>query len=395
MSSVKKLTGNQMLSLIISDREKDVNRDIFSAADWDTLAHKAHSEGVGPLLYRKLSRSGRFSSLSEETQNFLHLMYASTCIKNQILFKELESLACSLNQAGIEVVALKGVCFALTVYPEIGLRPMGDIDLLVPKAKLAEAVEIAKSLGYVKSLPEASPGLNEFLSHHVFLQKSGAQDVILELHDRLTGEEAFSYAVPVDWFWEQTEPLKPLNSSMTFESLLMLTPEAQVLYAASHAMLQHGGQNSPLRWFYDIDLLIRRYHERMDWGLLLSQAKVFEWSSALDAFLSQTIAYFDTPILDRVCASLSASSDRHKELVALKQTRPATHTLQERQKFLSLNLYGRIRLFLALLLPSPSYMRWRYQLKSLWLLPVYYPFRWWSILIDAVRTVLSLIQFGK
>ena len=119
----------------------------------------------------------------------------------------------------------------------------------------------------------------------------------------------------------------------------MLTPEAQVLYAAGHAMLQHGGNNTPLRWFYDMDCLIRHYTDRLDWDLLLSQAKSFEWGSALEAFLTQTIAYFDTPVPERVRASLSESFDRHRGLVALKQTHPATHILAERQKLLSLNLY--------------------------------------------------------
>jgi hypothetical protein len=383
---------NQTLSHIIADFSKDVDKDAFSAQDWDALAHKAYSEGVGPLLYKKLSSGKILNLMPEETRNFLRLVYASTSIQNQIVFKELEILAGLFHEAGIEVVALKGACLALTIYPEIGLRPMGDIDLLVPKEELSKAVAIAKSLDYEKSLPEASPGLNDLLSHHVFLQKPGAQDVILELHDRLVGEEVFSYAVPVDWFWEQTEPLKPLKSKMVFQNLLMLTPEAQVLYAASHAMLQHGGKNTPLRWYYDLNLLIRHYHERMDWNLLLSQAKIFEWGSALDAFLSQTIAYFDTPVPDHVCASLSESPDRHQKLVVLKQTHLATHTLVERQKLLSLNLYGRIRLVLALLFPSPSYMRWRYKLKSSWLLPIYYLFRWWGILKDAVRTVFFLVK---
>jgi hypothetical protein len=383
---------NRTLALFISGREKDSNANTFSALDWDALAHKAHSEGVGPLLYRKFSSGKMLNSMPEETRNFLRLVYAGTSIRNQIIFKELEILVGLFHEVGIAVVALKGVCLALTVYPEIGLRPMGDIDLLVPKEKLSEAVAIAKSLDYVKSLPEASPGLNDLFSHHVFLQKLGTHSIILELHHSLVADKTYSYAAPVDWFWEQTESLKPLSSNMHFENLLMLTPEAQVLYAASHAMLQHGGQNTPLRWFYDIDLLIRRYHERMDWDLLLLQAKIFEWGSALDVFLSQTIAHFDTPIPDHVRASLSKNTDRHRDLVALKQTRPTTHILQERQKLLSLNLYGRIRLVLALLFPSPSYMRWRYQLKCSWLIPIYYLIRWWGILVDAVRTVFSLVQ---
>ena len=385
---------NYTLSLIISGRIQSLNGDFFSAGKWGALANKAHSEGVGPLLYRVLSNSGNFSSLPAYIRDFLRRIYAGTSIKNHLIFKELVVLTRLFHQVEISVVVLKGACFALTIYPDAGLRRMGDLDLLVPKEKLAAAVEIAKSLDYKIAKPEASPGLRDLLNHEICLQKSGAHPVTLELHRSLVADKTFSYAVPVDWFWEQTELLKPLSKEMRFENLLTLTPEAQVLYAAGHAMLQHGGKNTPLLWFYDIDCLIRHNQERLDWDSLLSQAKSFEWASALDTFLTQTVAYFDTPVPDRVCASFSESFDRHRDLVALKQTLPATHILAERQKLLSLNLYGRFRLVLALLIPSPTYMRWRYHLKSSWILPVYYPLRWWGILKDIVSTLYSLAKPG-
>jgi hypothetical protein len=389
------IADNYALSLIISERGQDINEASFSDDEWRTLAHKAHGEGVAPLLYWKLSKSERLSFLPQETRNFLRLMYASTAIKNQIIFNELESLARLFHQAGIKVVALKGVSFALTVYPSIALRPMGDMDLLVPKEKLADAIEVAKSFDYRNAAPDASPGLSNLLNHEIQLQKNGGQSIMLELHHSLVGVKAYSYAVPVGWFWEQTEPLKPSSSKMFFGNLFMLTPEAQVLFAAGHAMLQHGRQFSPMRWFYDLDQLIRLYNARMDWELLLSQAKAFEWGSALDETLKQTVAYFNTPVPERVLVSLSEVSDRYRGLVEIKPTRLTTHTHLERHKLLSLNTYGRFRLILALLIPSLSYMRWRYKLKSSWLLPIYYLFRWWGILKDAVRTVFSLIQSRK
>ena len=385
---------NPTLSLIISERMQEIDWDSFSPTDWDLLVGKAHVEGVGPLVYWTLSRSGKFSALPESARNSLRAMYTSTWIHNQRIFKELEVLSRLFNQAQIPVVVLKGACFALTIYPDIGLRPMGDLDLLVPASRLAEAVEIAESLGYADANPEASPGLHDLLSHHACLQKPGPGSITLEIHYSLVADKSFVYAVPVDWFWEQTEALNG-PSQGRFEDLRMLTPAAQVLYAASHAMLQHGGKNAPLRWFYDLDRLIRFYADRMDWDLLLSQAGKFEWGSALDAALSQTRAYFNTPIPEQARARLSEQSDRHGGLVALLKNRPATHILEEHQKMLSLNWYGRFRLALALFAPSPAYMRWRYQLKTSWMLPAYYPIRWWGIFMDAVRTVTLLTTNSK
>jgi hypothetical protein len=383
---------NRTLSLLITSRFSEVNLDSFSDEDWNLLINKMQSEGVAPLMYWAFSKAGRLSSLPQGVRNFLRVVYASTWTQNHKMFKELEILAHLFFQAEIPIVVLKGACYALTIYPDIGLRQMGDLDLLVPAAKLAQAVEIAKSLGYVDTLLETFPGLNDLLNHHVCLKKNDLQTFTLEIHDRLVGEDAFSYSVPVDWFWEQTQVLDMPSKKTHFEKLLMLTPEAQILYSACHAMLQHGGEKVPLRWYYDLDQLVRIYNGRMDWYLLLSQAKSFEWGSALDAALSRTIAYFDTPVPDQARADLLNSVDRHRSLVSLKQIHPSTHILEEEQKLRSLNWHGKFRLVMALILPNPAYMRWRYQLKNSWLLLFYYPFRWWGIIKDAVRTVFFMFK---
>jgi hypothetical protein len=379
------------LSRLISGEIPDVNWNFPGAAEWEDLIARAQAEGVAPLLYWTISNAGGNTSLPEPLQHSLRSAYAATWSQNQRIFKELEGLMQHFDEADIPAVLLKGACFALTVYPDPGLRPMGDLDLLVPESRLQEAVDIAKILGYESAVPEASPGLGALLNHAICLQKMDGPLLMVELHSRLLGGEAFTYAVPVDWFWSQVEPFDG-DSRGRFGALHMLTPTAQLLYAGAHAALQHGGKNTTLRWYYDIDRLIRLYADRMDWDVLLLQARIFEWSSALDAALSQTQACFATPIPDRVRAGLSEQTDHHKKLVELQQVRPATHVLEEYQKMKALNGYGRLRLLLALIAPSPAYMRWRYQIQSRWSLPAYYLVRWWGIMMDVFRTARSFFR---
>jgi hypothetical protein len=322
-------------------------------------------------------------------QNSLRAAYYSLRMNNDELIRELKTLTHLFANAGITVVALKGICFALTIYPDPALRPMVDLDLLVPASDLPRAVCIAKEAGYVEPVPEAFPGLDDLLSHAVGLQKTTVPFTALELHHSLVAKKSFAYAVPVDWFWTQTQPLTG------FDNLLMLTPAAQALYASAHAMYQHGARNTSLRWYYDLDRLVRVHAECMDWDLLLAQARKFEWTSAVSAALSKTVAFFDTPVPSQVLVDLSGISDRNSELIETYQGQPATHTLEEFQKMKFLNWRGRIRMALALILPSPAYMRWRYQLKNFWALPAYYLYRWWGIRKDAVQTVLVLIQKNR
>lgn len=363
----------------------------FSADEQRILTLLAQQEGLAPLLYWRLSQSGRFSSLSGEQRDALRASYASTWMVNRQIFKELESLSVALEQAGVPLVLLKGACFALTLYEDIGLRPMGDLDILVPKEKFDQALLVAHDLGYADQLPQAAHGLRELLNHEVCLQKSGLA-FALEIHHSLVADKTYAYAVPVDWFWTQTRLFAGAKTGMRFGALLLLSPEAQLLYAAAHAMLQHGGQGSPLRWFYDIDQLIRQSKSHLDWDLVLKQAKIFEWGSALAAALEQAGGYFGTPLPAAILPNLASLTDRHQNFVRQKQTQPATHTLLEYQKFQTLDWNGRFRFVLALAFPTPAYMRWRYGFQSSWLLPGFYLLRLIEIFKDGLLTLWVLLR---
>jgi hypothetical protein len=379
---VKDVT-HHLCSLLASEANTEL--DSLSATEWDALAREASRGGVAPLAFWMLSTAGKISALPQSARDALRQSYAATWKHNREIFDELETLAGEFQRADISLVLLKGACFALTIYPDPGTRPMGDLDLLVPVAKWEQAAGIAKTCGYAEAYPEAAPGLSELLNHDVCLKK---KTVTLEIHRSLLADKTFKYAVPVDWFWTQTQPLNDAR----FPAVLILSPAAQLLYAAAHAMLQHGGKNAALRWFVDMERLIRLHKKELDWAALLAQAKVFEWGSALAAALEQTQAHFNTPIPENIRAELSAHTDRHRGMVRELQKKPLTHTQQELQKMGKLNMYGKLRLFLALVFPSPAYMRWRYDLKTSLALPIYYPLRWWGIFGDGLRTLIALVR---
>jgi hypothetical protein len=374
---------------MLSDHFPEDMWKAFSNAEWDTLSQSALSEGLAPLLYWKLSKSGRLVSLPEPAQHALRAAYAQSWRQNQRIIQELKDISRQFEEAAIPTVVLKGACLILTNYPDPGLRPMSDLDLMIPLEQLPEAVEIVKGLGFKQPFPEASPGLSDLLDHAVYLNKEGEVPIALELHRSLVAEGAFRYAVPVDWFWSQTEIWQD-DLQRQFGALRVLSPTAQILYASAHAALQHGGNRALLVWYYDIDCLVRVHKESVDWDLLLSQAVEFEWASALRASLIQTAGYFGTPLPERVLKGLARDSDRHQGLVEQLKHPPGTHILEERQKLMKLHGYARFRLLLALFAPSPAYMRWRYKFRSNWMLPAYYLIRWWGILQDGFLTIRAL-----
>lgn len=68
--------------------------------------------------------------------------------RNALLYHDLAQAVTTLQQNGIRVTVLKGAHLAALIYPHIGLRPMADMDLLVPKEDLAKADTVLCGLGY-------------------------------------------------------------------------------------------------------------------------------------------------------------------------------------------------------------------------------------------------------
>ncbi len=381
------LIDRRLLSQVISARAQEMSWDSFTPTDWKEFAQQAQREGIAPLVYWVFSQR-EINPMPKSIREFFRAAYLQTWAKNQVILKELASLAIRFEEAGIEVVVLKGACFALTLYPDIGLRGMGDLDILVPADKITRAVEIAKTLGYADILRDVAPKLQEALNHEILMEKQITPLITLEIHRSLVADRSFVYAVPVEWFWSQTENLKKAG----YANALMLSPIAQLLYASAHIALQHGEKDAPLRWYYDVDLLIRAYAERMDWDALLSQAKNFKWGSALRAVIFKTREYFDTPIPREIENQLANISDQNQKLVEMLKHKPATHILEEFQKMAVLNGRARLQLMWTLIFPDAAYMRWRYQFQTGWLLPAYYLIRWLGIFKDGVSTLRSLLH---
>jgi hypothetical protein len=241
----------------------------------------------------------------------------------------------------------------------------------------------------VDNYPEQYLGRRGLFHDEITLQKISKPGIVLELHNNILSDNSFNYSAPVEWFWTQTEPMDTC-SQVGFENLLMLSPTAQILYASAHNILKHGG-NVPLRWVYDLDRIIHIYSKRIDWDLLFSQARIFEWGSAVGMALSQTYAYFNTPIPNRVLEELPKLQDRHTQWIVRKQTPPPTRLLDELQNMMVMNWLGRFVMILSLVYPSPAYMRWRYGIKNPWAVPVYYLLRWWIILKDTFYTIAHLV----
>jgi hypothetical protein len=398
-STLCRLLSAQVETLLTSTLDPD---------DWRLLASTARREGVAPLLHYILSEAESLAGVPPDVQADLRRIYYATTARNLLIYRELSRILNALSP--LPVIVLKGAALAATIYPNIGLRPMGDLDLLVPENRLAEAVAHIKALGYVEPYPEMADGFNTWVSGHVHLQ--GGRDVHLavELHWTLVGGDQDWRSPSLPWFWTQTEAWKmeggrgklgkgqgiPSSIFHAPPSIFQLTPTAHLLYLCAHLMLRHGEARSVLRWFYDIYLLVERERQRIQWDELVSRAREFRWVPAVYAALLGASDRFCGPLAEEgntwlptgVMEALAEASDSQaSQLVARRADGLQTRVTGVVAAVSSLSPRAGLRFLLAVAIPSPVYIRWRYKPSPAWLWPLCYPYRWLDILRDGLATL--------
>ncbi|HEY66458.1 MAG TPA: nucleotidyltransferase family protein [Caldilineae bacterium] len=387
------------LCQILAGRADPVAWGAMKPSDFEELWTLARREGVLPLLYYLLMRSDTWHLLPRESREQLTRVYYATAARNTLVYQELARILTALGNEDITpVVVLKGAALALTLYPSVALRSFGDIDLLLPRDHIDAATRAMRSLGYVEPYPEMGHGLDR-LSQHVHLRGGPRDGVAVELHWSLVAGDADWRAPPLEWFWQQTEPLV-LNERDRgaahaqhvqrgrWPDLRVFTPTAHLLYLAAHLMLQHGGAQARLLWFYDLHLLVEKCGERIDWDALLRQAQAFPWTAALYMALKGAQERLDTPIPDGFLDRLAEIDDpKVAHLVRRKAAPLQTRATSVWDRLASLSWQARGRFIWGLLCPRPAYMRWRYAPRPSWLWPLYYPYRWLDIAREGVITL--------
>lgn len=107
-------------------------------SDWLNLEKRARENGVGPLLYVGCRRLGL--TPPPQVADLLARTYAATALRNRQMLNALFDVGKALDSHGLEAMVLKGSSLILKgVYPDLGLRPMSDIDIWVPGANAAAA----------------------------------------------------------------------------------------------------------------------------------------------------------------------------------------------------------------------------------------------------------------
>ena len=337
--------------------------------DWESTIALINHENLAPLLYAIVHGHDLLPShLEQETRD----TYLRNAIRNALLFEELAHILEKFAAEKISLIMLKGTALAETIYNNIAVRPMVDIDILVHSEDVKSALNQLKSLAYSPVEPESHPGIITEYENELLLQKSGHIDVALELHWSLLDSPHYQQKIRMDWFWQSAVP-----AQFTAAPGLVLGPEALLLHLCSHLMLHHRGQG--LLWLHDIAEVLVQYRTSLNWETLLHKAQDYDLVLSLQRILTQVTLQWNIELPPGILDKTNELRPSPRELKVFNWLTAAERPIAQRfwaDLATSSSWQRRLEYAWHSLLPSPDYMHRRYQINRPLLLPFYYPYRW-------------------
>ncbi|MGA7879098.1 MAG: nucleotidyltransferase family protein [Desulfoferrobacter sp.] len=102
------------------------------------------SNRLFPLLFSNL----RAHEVEDPLLKIFEWVYIVNRAKTQRILQDMSDLLRVLHNAGIRTMILKGAALALLHYKDCGLRPIGDLDVLVPTEQAPDSIQILQQLGW-------------------------------------------------------------------------------------------------------------------------------------------------------------------------------------------------------------------------------------------------------
>jgi hypothetical protein len=241
-----------------------------------------------PLLYHNLHQQ----DVDDDLMPRLKGIYRKSWMTNQFLFAKAGSILRFFNQNGIPVMVMKGIPLTILYYRNFGVRPMADIDVLIPYDQARSTVDLLRSEGWKLHEPE-------FLEHSLRYGRSA------------TFSDSEKTELDLHWhpFFEAHESNAADDFNTLSVSLAVGGVATRTFCLTDHLFhtIVHGvryNPEPPVRWIADACTLLKRESENISWDRLLAHTLRFRVHLQMKAALHYLADRFYQKIPDQVLREL-------------------------------------------------------------------------------------------
>ncbi len=211
-----------------------------------SIQQLATYNGVAAWIYSRY-KNGLIKGIDDDQLMPWKNVYFQNTIQYQKFLAVFKKVSDLLQKHGIQLLALKGMALASELYADEGLRPMGDLDILVPEGRGAEALQALLDNG-AQQLAVPRSGLHEQADAHV--RAIRMDGIMVEVHQRLFARGSAFYLENTDRFTNSIGICKQGIEIQRMNDILM------AYHLVAHALkgIHMGGLR--LGWLLDIAILL-------------------------------------------------------------------------------------------------------------------------------------------
>ena len=239
--------------------------------DWQEVLRLAEWYQVGGFLASHLNKPGFPVETPGEIRDAAHRLAEENRVRYLFFIEpELDRILATLNRERIQVIALKGAALNRLVYRDLGLRPIGDVDLLIQEQHLSRARDLFDELGYSQneSLSEDSGNVDNYHYCPRLLSPDGSVEI--ELHRHVVRRSSPLY-FELDDLWSQAREKGIGNQNVWILGPVDLISHLCLKFFVDRGLRQHS--YAALRQLADIAETLTFYAEELDWSVLVRQAQ--------------------------------------------------------------------------------------------------------------------------
>jgi len=276
---------------------------------WELLLRQAAGADMTPILLAVLEDAGLLGCVPAAPRAHLEWARMAAARHAQAVRYEVRQIGRALSDLGLRLILLKGAAYAMAGLAPGRGRMFSDIDILVPKERLAE-VEAALMLhGWATTHhDEYDQRYYRQWMHELPPMEHVRRGNVIDVHHAILPETAA----------QRPDPAKLRADAVPVAGmpLFVLAPHDMVLHSIVH-LFSDGEFNHGLRDLFDIHRLLLEFGSRDGfWEGLADRARELELARPLFYALRYAMRLLDTPVPAAVLRE-AAGAAPHPLLLAL------------------------------------------------------------------------------
>lgn len=227
-------------------------------------SYSSYLQGCLPLLMEEISAETLIQLIGQKKYQQLRSLHHQSTLLNLWYELELKNVLEAITGNHIPVVILKGADIASSLYPRLGLRYFGDIDLIVQPEDLAATTGIFERLGYHYHQEYRFESISKQRAGYVYVKEVTVGYLMFEIHTSLHSNE-MGISFDLIQIWTRARPITVAGVNargMGLEDLLLYL----CWHYRSHAF-------NRLIWLYDIARLLLQHADTLNWTLVQQLAQ--------------------------------------------------------------------------------------------------------------------------